>query len=102
MLSTAEELAELNSRLRKYWTILDVSLGGQLLGSLIVRTVNNSLPHTSANETRFLPRESELIEADDWLLEDVASETVAVDQWKLLLADRGEAFSLIQSLFCLF
>jgi hypothetical protein len=39
-------------------------LGGQLLGSLIVRTTNNSLPLASAKETRLLEAE-DVLDKDD-------------------------------------
>jgi len=58
------ELLLLNSLFKKYWTILDVSFGGQLLGSLIVRTVNNSFPEASANDTRFFVPDEEFVERD--------------------------------------
>jgi hypothetical protein len=40
------------SQSRKNWTNLEVSLGGQLLASLITFTLTNSLPQSSANITR--------------------------------------------------
>jgi len=52
-----------SSRFKKYWTIFDVNLGGQLLGSFIVRKLHKSFPQESAKETRFLDEDDR--EEDD-------------------------------------
>lgn len=71
-----------------------MSFGGQLLGSLIVRTVNRSLPHTSAKDTRFFSRRwiEELTddEESDWFCEDEAPSQVVEDQYRLLFIERGD------------
>lgn len=62
---------------------MEVNFGGQLLGSLIVLTVYNSLPQLSANDTFFLLDENDdMQEVDDEEEDEEEIEDVFDDELK--------------------